>query len=94
MRAIVIHEHGGLDKLVLEELPDPSPGPGEVLVDVKACALNFLDIFVRRGMPGQPVHLPQITGGDIAGVVALLGENVTGVMVGDRVLIDHQPSHP
>ena len=72
MRAVLIHEHGGLDKLVLEEVPQPVAGPGEILVAVKACGLNYLDIFVRRGMPGLPIELPRIGGGDIAGEVAAL----------------------
>ncbi|MFZ5828330.1 MAG: zinc-binding dehydrogenase [Bacillota bacterium] len=88
MRAALIYEHGGRDKLVVEEVPTPSPGPGEILVAVKACGLNHLDIFVRRGMPGLPIDLPRITGGDIAGVIAGVGEGVTRVKVGDRVLLD------
>lgn len=88
VRAALIYEHGGRDKLVVEEVPTPSPGPGEILVAVKACGLNHLDIFVRRGMPGLPIDLPRITGGDIAGVIAGVGEGVTRVKVGDRVLLD------
>ena len=88
MRAALIHEHGGLDKLVLEDVPAPVPGPGEILVAVKACGLNYLDIFVRRGMPGLPIELPRIGGGDVAGVVHTLGAGVTGIAVGTRVLLD------
>ena len=88
MRAAVIHEHGGLDVLRIEDVPAPSPGPGEILVAVKACGLNYLDIFVRRGMPGLPVTFPRITGGDIAGVVAEMGAGVTSVALGQRVLLD------
>ena len=88
MRAVVIHEHGGRDKLVLEEVPDPAPAPGEILLRVKAVGLNYLDIFVRRGMPGLPIDLPRISGGDIAGKVAALGEGVQSVSVGQRALID------
>jgi len=89
MRAIVFHEHGGPEVLRLEEQwPRPVPGPGEVLIRVKACALNHLDIFVRRGMPNKKTELPHISGGDIAGTVAALGPDVTGVTVGARVLID------
>lgn len=92
MRAAVIHTHGGLDVLRIEDVPAPTPGPGEILVDVKACGLNYLDIFVRRGMPGLPVSFPRITGGDIAGVVAGIGPNVGGVSRGvgrgQRVLLD------
>ena len=88
MRAVVIHEHGGRDKLILEDVPDPVPAPGEILLRVKAVGLNYLDIFVRRGMPGLPIDLPRISGGDIAGKVAALGEGVQSVSVGQRVLID------
>lgn len=88
MRAVLIHEHGDLDKLVLENVPQPVPGPGEILVAVKACGLNYLDIFVRRGMPGLPIELPRIGGGDIAGVVHTLGEGVTTVTIGERILVD------
>ena len=89
MRAIVFHEHGGPEVLRYEpEWPAPQPGPGEVLVRVKACALNHLDIFVRRGMPGIHTALPHISGGDVAGIVAALGPGVRGVEVGQRVLVD------
>jgi alcohol dehydrogenase len=88
MRAAVIHEHGGRDKLVVEEVPRPTVVPGEILVSVKACGLNHLDIFIRRGMPGVHVDLPRIGGGDIAGVVAEVGEGATGLEPGARVLLD------
>jgi NADPH:quinone reductase-like Zn-dependent oxidoreductase len=89
MRAVVMHEHGGPEVLRLEpHWPRPRPGPGEILVQVKACALNFLDIFTREGMPGEPTPLPHITGGDIAGVVAGLGEGVTAPAVGARVVLN------
>ncbi len=88
MRAVVIHEHGGRDKLVLEELPDPAPAPGEIKIRVKAVGLNYLDIFVRRGMPGLPIDLPRVSGGDIAGKVVALGEGVQSVSAGQRLLID------
>ena len=80
MRAVVFHEHGGPEVLRLEDRwPRPAPRDGEVLVEVRAVALNHLDIFVRRGMPGVHVELPHISGGDVAGVVAGRG---------DRVLVD------
>src|SRR6516165_12423376 len=89
MRAIVIHEHGGRERLTLEEdVPVPRPAPGEALVQVYACGLNHLDIFVRRGMPGKRTPLPHISGGDIAGVVAEVGAGVSDVSVGQRVLVD------
>ena len=88
MRAVVIHEHGGRDKLILDDVPDPVPAAGEILLRVKAVGLNYLDIFVRRGMPGLPIDLPRISGGDIAGKVVATGEGVTSVKVGQRLLID------
>ncbi|MBI4280210.1 MAG: alcohol dehydrogenase catalytic domain-containing protein, partial [Armatimonadetes bacterium] len=89
MRAVVLYEHGDVDKLIYEDAyPVPAFGPLDLLVQVKAVGLNHLDVFVRRGMPGKPVHFPRITGGDIAGVVATVGTRVTGVQVGQRVLID------
>ncbi len=89
MRAVVIHEHGGPEVLKLEAAwPRPKAGPGEIRVQIKACALNFLDIFVREGMPGEPTPLPHITGGDIAGVIDSVGEGVTRPAVGDRVLLN------
>ena len=84
----MIYEHGGRDKLVLDDVPDPSPARGEILLRVKAVGLNYLDVFVRRGMPGLPIDLPRISGGDVAGEVAALGEGVQSVEVGQRLLID------
>jgi NADPH:quinone reductase-like Zn-dependent oxidoreductase len=89
MRALVMHRHGGPEVLALErQWPRPAPGPGEILVSVQACGLNFLDIFTREGMPGEPTPLPHITGGDVAGVVAAVGPDVAHPAVGARVLID------
>ena len=89
MRAMVIHRHGGPEVLTLEpSWPDPVPGPGEIVVRVKACALNPLDIFTREGMPGEPTPLPHITGGDIAGVVAARGPGVERPALGDRVVLN------
>lgn len=87
MKAVVIHEHGDFDKLRIEEVETPSPAPDEVLVQVKACALNYLDIWVRRGVPGQRMPLPMIPGSDIAGVVKKAGSYVRGVKTGDRVVV-------
>jgi NADPH:quinone reductase-like Zn-dependent oxidoreductase len=89
MRAIVMHRHGGPEVLTLErEWPRPVAGPGEIVVRVKACALNYLDIFTREGMPGEPTPLPHITGGDVAGVVAETGPGVAWPPVGERVLLN------
>ena len=73
MKAVLIREQGGRENLKLEEIEKPIPASGEILVRVKACSLNYLDIFVRRGMPGLPVDLPRIGGGDIAGEIEEIG---------------------
>jgi NADPH:quinone reductase-like Zn-dependent oxidoreductase len=86
MKAIRIHEHGGLDVLKYEDVPAPEIGPGEVLIRVKACALNYLDIWVRRGLPG--LTLPHIPGCDIAGIIEALGEGVQGYEIGERVVVN------
>jgi alcohol dehydrogenase len=88
VKAAVIEAQGPLENLVYRDWPDPVPGPDDVIVRVKACGLNHLDVFVRRGMPGFPVPLPFISGGDVAGTVDVLGENVHGLTVGDRVLLN------
>jgi len=88
LKAVVFHEHGGLDKLSYEDIPEPKIGLDEVLVNVKACALNYLDIWVRRGIPGLKIKLPHILGSDIAGIVAEVGAQVKEVKVGDRVIIN------
>jgi alcohol dehydrogenase len=85
MKAAVIEKQGGLENLVYRDWPDPIPREGEVLLRVRACGLNHLDIFVRRGMPGFPVPLPFISGGDIAGEITAVGPRVNGWNVGDRV---------
>ena len=88
MRAALIVEHGDRSKVVVGEYPKPEPGDREVLIAVKACGLNHLDIFVRRGIPGRTLKLPHISGGDVAGEVVATGNGVTEVRVGDRVMVD------
>ncbi|AFK55972.1 zinc-binding dehydrogenase [Tistrella mobilis] len=88
MKAVYFDTHGSLDALTYGEIADPVPPAGWVKVKVGACALNYLDVFSRRGMPGIKVELPGITGGDCAGTVAETGEGVTGWAPGDRVLIN------
>ena len=86
MRAVRIHEDGGPEVLVLEEAPDPEPGPGEVLVRLRASALNHLDVWIRKGLPSVPK--PRILGADGSGVVEGLGDAVSGLQVGERVVIN------
>jgi NADPH:quinone reductase-like Zn-dependent oxidoreductase len=87
MRAVVIREHGGYDRLRFEDRPTPEPGPGEVRVAVRAVGVNHLDAWVRRGVPGHTFPLPMVPGCDGAGVVDALGPGVTGHKAGDRVVL-------
>ena len=86
MLAVRIHEDGGPEVLVLEEVPDAQPAPGEVLVRLRASALNHLDVWIRKGLPSVPK--PRILGADGAGVVAALGAGVTGFELGQPVVIN------
>jgi NADPH:quinone reductase-like Zn-dependent oxidoreductase len=86
VRAVRIHEDGGPEVLVLEEVPDPAPGPGEVLIRLRASALNHLDVWIRKGLPSVPK--PRILGADGAGLVEALGEDVEGFETGQRVVIN------
>lgn len=84
MRAVVLREHGGPEKLTLAEVDMPAPGRGEVLVRIHAAALNPVDSKIRNGLPVGPA-LPAILGADLAGVVEAVGEDVRGFAVGDAV---------
>ncbi|HEX6588088.1 MAG TPA: zinc-binding dehydrogenase [Longimicrobiales bacterium] len=89
MKAALFHEFGGPEVLRVEEVERPRPGPGEVLIEVRAAALNHLDLWVRRGLPIETT-MPHIGGSDVAGVVTELGAGVDGarVRVGQRVVVD------
>lgn len=87
MKAIVLTEHGGAEKLNVGDTAKPEPGDNEVLVRVHAAAVNHLDIWVRTGNPAYPVDLPHIPGADGSGVVASAGPGAEGVGEGERVLI-------
>jgi NADPH:quinone reductase-like Zn-dependent oxidoreductase len=87
MKAIIFSEHGGPEVLRYADLREPEIGADEVLVRVRACALNHLDLWVRRGLPGITIPMPHILGSDIAGEVARVGEKVSGVRPGERVLL-------
>jgi zinc-binding alcohol dehydrogenase/oxidoreductase len=91
MKAVRIHEDGGPDVLRYEDVADPEPGPGEVLIRLRAASLNHLDIWVRKGLPSVPK--PRILGADGAGTVEALGEGVDGLTVGDRVVINPGLEH-
>jgi NADPH:quinone reductase-like Zn-dependent oxidoreductase len=81
-------DHGGPDRLGDVEVPDPTPGPGEVLIRLRAAAFNRLDRFVLEGIPGVPIERPHIVGSDGAGVVEALGEGVSDLREGSRVLLN------
>ncbi len=87
MKAIVIPKHGGAEVLQYTDIAQPAPGPTEVLVRVRACALNHLDLWVRRGMPAVQFSLPLVPGSDIAGEVAAVGTLTKRVRVGDKVVL-------
>ena len=86
MKAIRIHEDGGPEVLRYEDVPDPEPAEGEVLVSMRAAGLNHLDVWVRRGLPSVPK--PRILGADGAGVVVGLGAGVEGFALEDRVVLN------
>ncbi len=87
MKAVRFHEHGGPDVLRFESAPDPSPDPTAVRVRVRAVALNHLDVWLRKGLPGIRVPLPKIGGCDIAGEVESAGPLCGRVQVGQRILV-------
>ena len=91
MRAAVFHEFGGPEVIRIEEVARPLPGPGEVLVEVHAAALNHLDVWVRRGLPIETT-MPHIGGSDVAGIVTELGADADPAWLGARVVVD--PSLP
>jgi NADPH:quinone reductase-like Zn-dependent oxidoreductase len=85
MKAIRFHEFGGPEVLRYEDVPDPQPRKDQVLIKVKACALNHLDLFIRKGLPG--VKLPHINGSDVSGDIVEVGEYITDLKPGQRVLL-------
>jgi alcohol dehydrogenase len=89
MKAAVIRAHGGPEALQFEtSFPDPHAGDGDVVLRVRACSLNYHDVFTRRGMPGIKIAMPAIMGLDVAGEIVEVGPGVTGWKRGDRVLVD------
>jgi NADPH2:quinone reductase len=89
MRAIRIHEVGGPEAMRLEDVPDPSPGPGHALVRIAAAGVNFIDVYFRTGL--YPAPLPFGPGLEAAGTVTAIGDGVTGLAVGDRVAYTGHP---
>ena len=88
MKALYFEEHGELDVIQYGEVPEPETGPGQIKIRVRATALNYLDIWVRRGWPGLKLQMPHWCGADMAGEIVELGEGVAGWQVGQRVVAD------
>lgn len=89
MRALTLVEHGGVDRLVVQEVPTPTvEGPDQVRIAVKAAALNRLDLFVLGGLPGITLGFPHVVGADAAGVVDQVGSPGSGLLPGDRVVVN------
>ncbi|MBI3320943.1 MAG: zinc-binding dehydrogenase [Candidatus Omnitrophica bacterium] len=87
MNAVVFRRHGGPEVLEYAERPDPRCDAGQILIRVKACSINHLDLWIRQGMPAYRITLPHISGCDVAGMVERVGSGVTNVHVGDRVVL-------
>src|SRR5437773_7223401 len=87
MKAVAISAHGGPEVLEVTELPDPVIDENEVLINVKACSLNHLDVWIRRGLPGLKFATPHVLGADIAGVVAQVGRLVKNVKPDQSVVL-------
>jgi alcohol dehydrogenase len=88
MKAFVLREHGAAGARFEADFADPEPGDGDVVVRVRATALNYHDVFTRRGMPGIRIAMPAIMGLDVAGEIVALGPGVSGWSIGDRVVGD------
>src|SRR5438477_8925642 len=86
MRAVVITRHGPPEVLVVQDRPDPVPGAGEVLIDVRAAGINFADLLARVGLYPDAPKPPCVVGYEVSGVADQIGEGVSGIALGDRVL--------
>lgn len=92
MKAAVIHEFGGPEVFRYEDLPEPTPGPGELVVKVAACGINRYDLYLRMGAVVTDLSFPHVLGADVAGTVAGIGRDVTGWKEGDRAVL--APGYP
>ena len=88
MKAVIFRQHGGPDMLEYVDVPDPHPGAGQILVRVKACGINYLDLWARQGIAAYTITLPHISGADVAGIVEQVGPGVTRVRPGDQVVLE------
>jgi NADPH2:quinone reductase len=88
MKALYFEKHGDLEVIHYGDVPDPRPAKGEVLVRVRACALNYLDIWVRRGWPSLKLDMPHWCGADVAGEIQELGSGVSQWQIGQRVIVN------
>jgi NADPH:quinone reductase-like Zn-dependent oxidoreductase len=87
VKAVVFQQHGGPEVLQYTHVPEPSVRANDVLVRVRACALNHLDLWVRGGLPNVPIPLPHIPGSDVSGEIAQIGSDVSTVRVGQKVVL-------
>jgi NADPH:quinone reductase-like Zn-dependent oxidoreductase len=87
MKAVVFEKPGGPEVLEYRDVPDPVPGPDEALIEVKACGINHLDLWVRAGLRGLDIQMPHILGNDIVGVVHTVGAAVMNLKPGDKTLV-------
>ncbi len=87
MRVVAIRQHGGIDQLKPDRWPKPVAAPNQAVVEIKACGLNYMDVFVLHGMPDLHTEMPRIPGGDIAGIVREVGTGVSTDWVGKRVVL-------
>jgi NADPH:quinone reductase-like Zn-dependent oxidoreductase len=87
MKAVRIFEHGNHDVLIVDEIARPECNDNSALVEIKACSLNHLDIWVRNGLPGIPINLPLIMGSDAAGTITRCGKNIKDFKVGDDIVV-------
>jgi NADPH:quinone reductase-like Zn-dependent oxidoreductase len=88
MKAVVIQEHGGLDRVNIGRISEPEPTEDEVVLKVCSAGLNHLDIWVRKGRPGLELAMPHILGSDAAGIVTAVGANVKNINIGDEVILN------
>lgn len=87
MKAVVFREHGGPERLEIAEVPVPTMAATSLLVEVRACSLNHLDLWTLQGLPGLNIEMPHVLGNDIAGVVKTVGPEVSHLAIGDRVIV-------